>query len=134
MASLNVADVSRITSNMSSPSSWMYCRIAGTVASPTPIVPMSEDSTNVMSRPRWESRCASAAAVIQPAVPPPAMTTRLAVDVGPEWIMMASGANTSTDLLFDQNCSFLQDEFDQKLKGLSADGRTDLIVRGAEFL
>jgi len=47
---------------------------------------------------------------------------------------MASGANTSGSLLFDQNCSFLQGEFDQKMKDLSVNACVDLIVQGAEFL
>lgn len=47
----------------------------GIVASPTPTVPISSDSISVMSRtlPRVRDK---AAAAIQPAVPPPAMTTR----------------------------------------------------------
>src|SRR6476646_7509264 len=49
--------------------------MAGTVASPTPMVPTAEDSTSAIVRPRRSSRNASEAAVIQPAVPPPTMTT-----------------------------------------------------------
>ena len=62
------------------------------------------------------------------------MTTRLAVDADPDMVMVAFALEASTDLLFDQNCIFLQDEIDQKLKGLSEMARVDLIVRGAEFL
>ncbi len=48
--------------------------MVGIVASPTPTVPISSDSSSVMSSelPNW---LASAVAVIQPAVPPPRMTT-----------------------------------------------------------
>src|SRR6476659_4811526 len=49
--------------------------MAGTVASPTPMVPTAEDSTSVIATPSRCSRCARDAAVIQPAVPPPTMTT-----------------------------------------------------------
>jgi hypothetical protein len=49
------------------------CRM---VDSPTPIVPISSDSTRTMSSTVPSSR-PSAAATTQPAVPPPAMTTRL---------------------------------------------------------
>ena len=45
------------------------------VASPTPTVPISSDSTKVIDNLRPTSRD-SAAAAIQPAVPPPAITTR----------------------------------------------------------
>ena len=48
--------------------------MAGSVASPTPIVPISSDSTSVMSSTLAEL-LRQAAAAIQPAVPPPAMTT-----------------------------------------------------------
>ena len=44
------------------------------VASPTPTVPISSDSTRVMPMVLPISRD-KAAAAIQPAVPPPAMTT-----------------------------------------------------------
>src|SRR5581483_7946321 len=49
--------------------------MAGMVASPTPTVAISSDSTRVMSsiRPRTLEM---AAAALHPAVPPPAMTTR----------------------------------------------------------
>src|SRR5204863_7492613 len=51
--------------------------MAGTVASPTPIVPICEDSTTVTVMPRRLRRCRSDAAVIHPAVPPPRMTTEM---------------------------------------------------------
>src|SRR3954471_823569 len=50
--------------------------MAGMVASPTPTMPISDDSMSTIVR-RGPSTRASAAAVIQPAVPPPAMTTDL---------------------------------------------------------
>ena len=56
--------------------SRLNCAIAGIVASPTPTMPISEDSTSVIDS-RGPSTRASAAAVIHPAVPPPAMTTDL---------------------------------------------------------
>src|SRR5690349_15977857 len=49
-------------------------RIDGKVASPTPMMPISSDSTSSMATPR--SPVASAAADIQPAEPPPRMTMR----------------------------------------------------------
>jgi hypothetical protein len=44
------------------------------VASPTPTVPISSDSTRVIESERRSSSRASAAAAIQPAVPPPTIT------------------------------------------------------------
>ena len=55
------------------PSNWLKNADGGIVASPTPTVPISSDSTSVISQLPAEA-CASAAAVIQPAVPPPTMT------------------------------------------------------------
>src|SRR5689334_23260284 len=50
--------------------------MVGIVASPTPTVPIRSDSTSVMSS--WlPSRFTRLYAVNQPAVPPPAMTTRV---------------------------------------------------------
>ena len=48
--------------------------MAGIVASPTPTVPMSSDSTRVIFT-RGPMTLTSAAAVIQPAVPPPTIVT-----------------------------------------------------------
>ena len=73
MPSLNVPCVF-LTNSISSISS-MLLKIfrCGTVASPTPTMPISSDSISRIeySRP---STFASAAAAIQPAVPPPTMT------------------------------------------------------------
>src|SRR5262245_13374 len=65
-----------MNSNSSSPSSWLNCLIGGMVASPTPTMPISSDSISVIRQP-GASRFDSAAAVIQPAEPPPAMTMRV---------------------------------------------------------
>src|SRR5690606_25600450 len=65
-----------MNSRSSMPSRWWKVRIVGIVDSPTPTVPICSDSTRVTSRcsRNW---WVSAQAAIQPAVPPPAMTTRL---------------------------------------------------------
>ena len=76
MPSLKLDWVSRTNARSSMPSSWWKVRAVGMVDSPTPIVPISSDSTRMMSS-RGPSCRPSAAATIQPAVPPPAMTTRL---------------------------------------------------------
>src|SRR3954468_10077959 len=52
----------------------------GMVASPTPMMPISSDSTNVMAT-RGPITLASAAAAIHPAVPPPAITIDLTCGV-----------------------------------------------------
>ena len=71
---MNVAAHSRMNSRSSMPSRLWKVVIGGTVDSPTPTVPISSDSTSVMS-----SSCPncfdSAIAATHPAVPPPAMTT-----------------------------------------------------------
>mmetsp|Transcript_41418 Transcript_41418/g.97068 ORF Transcript_41418/g.97068 Transcript_41418/m.97068 type:complete len:217 (+) Transcript_41418:418-1068(+) len=73
MPSLNEACVLRMNSSSSRSSMRLKIWIIGMVASPTPTVPISSDST---SRIKYFplSTLASAAAVIQPAVPPPTMT------------------------------------------------------------
>src|SRR5262245_8765066 len=76
MPSLKVAAVARMNSCSSSPTSLLNTRIGGTVDSPTPTVPISSDSISVMSSTVPSCR-ESAAAAIQPAVPPPAITTFL---------------------------------------------------------
>src|SRR6185503_15220990 len=76
MPSLNVPCVCRRKSFSSIFTSLLNCAIAGIVASPTPTMPISEDSMSVIVSLGPSTR-ASAAAHIQPAVPPPAMTTAL---------------------------------------------------------
>ena len=76
MPSLKVPCVCRRNSSSSIFSSLLNCAMAGIVASPTPTMPISEDSTSVIDS-LGPSTLASAAAVIHPAVPPPAMTTDL---------------------------------------------------------
>src|ERR1700759_123930 len=59
--------------------------MAGTVASPTPTVPISDDSTTVIAT-GGRSKCRpNMAATIQPAVPPPATT------------ILRTGSETATD-------------------------------------
>src|SRR5687767_11892565 len=74
MPSLNVPLTARTNSTSSICRLWLNARRCGTVASPTPTVPMSSDSMSVIAQPLPLSACASAAAAIQPAVPPPTMT------------------------------------------------------------
>src|SRR6185436_16737746 len=76
MPSLNEPWVRRMKSFSSSPSRALKRRIGGMVASPTPTVPISSDSTSRMDWSEPLNACASAAAVIQPAVPPPTITMR----------------------------------------------------------
>src|SRR3954449_2857794 len=73
MPSLNVALVARRNSAWSRPSPFTRLWICGIVASPTPTVPISSDSTRVMVA-RLSRKRAKVAAATQPAVPPPAMT------------------------------------------------------------
>src|SRR5260221_8614953 len=73
MASLKVACVFRRKSSSSSSRMRLKPRIGGIVASPTPTVAISGDSINVIAVPLFFSNCASMAAAIQPAVPPPTM-------------------------------------------------------------
>src|SRR5215207_5444957 len=76
MPSLKVPCVWRRNSSSSMRTSLLNSWIAGIVASPTPTMPICEDSTSVMVS-RGPSTRARAAAAIQPAAPPPAMTTDL---------------------------------------------------------
>src|SRR5882762_3244821 len=84
MPSLKVPWVWRRKSFSSRRSKSLYSAMDGMVASPTPMMPISSDSTNVMVR-RGPMTLAIAAAAIHPAVPPPAMTTDLisCADMGP---------------------------------------------------
>jgi hypothetical protein len=75
MPSFRVARVSRMNSASSSPIRLLKSRIGGTVASPTPTMPMSSDSTRVTRACGPSVRCRAAAA-IQPAVPPPTIRMR----------------------------------------------------------
>src|SRR6185437_2164621 len=74
MPSLKVPRVSLMKRTSSMPSRSLNSFRCGTVDSPTPIVPTFSDSTRriAQSRPRIRARPAAA---IQPAVPPPTMTT-----------------------------------------------------------
>src|SRR5471032_1710672 len=75
MPSLKVAWVSAMNScSLISSRLWKFISV-GIVASPTPTVPISSDSISLMSS-RFPSTLAMPAAAIQPAVPPPTMTTR----------------------------------------------------------
>src|SRR5215469_5043590 len=73
MPSLKVAWILRTRSFSSIPSTLMKLVIGGIVDSPTPIVPISADSTSRMRQPSFSSSFARLAAAIQPAVPPPTM-------------------------------------------------------------
>src|SRR5687767_2495515 len=75
MPSLNVAWVAAMNSRSSISSRRWKVSMGGMVASPTPTVAMSSDSISVMSS-TLPSVLDNAAAADQPAVPPPAMTTR----------------------------------------------------------
>ena len=74
MPSLNVACVLRTNSSSSMPSKRLKSCIGGIVASPTPTVPISGDSMRRMLSSAPLLTRVSAAAAIQPAVPPPTMT------------------------------------------------------------
>ena len=74
MPSLNVPCTAFTKSCSFTFSSWCSVSSVGMVASPTPTVPISSDSTSTMSS-VLPSSFANEAAAIQPAVPPPAMTT-----------------------------------------------------------
>src|SRR6187399_2756824 len=74
MPSLKVALVAFMNSCSLRPSMRLKLMTSGMVASPTPIVPISSDSTSVIETSLGSSKLDNAAAVIQPAEPPPAMT------------------------------------------------------------
>ena len=75
MPSLKVACVARMKSASLIRNIRLKLTSGGMVDSPTPIVPIASDSTSVRSTAAPSVR-AIAAAAIQPAVPPPAMTMR----------------------------------------------------------
>src|SRR6185312_7239215 len=72
--SLKVPWVLARKSRSSMPRRPLSARMTGTVASPTPTMPMSSDSTSSIDAGRPRRNRASTAAVIQPAVPPPTIT------------------------------------------------------------
>ena len=76
MPSLMVPCVWRRKSSSSMRSRLLNSAMGGMVASPTPTMPISSDSTSVTVN-RGPITLAIAAAVIQPAVPPPAITIDL---------------------------------------------------------
>src|SRR5438552_14333010 len=78
MPSLYVALHSGIHSASVRPRYSKKCRIVLNVASPTPIVPTPADSMSVMDR-RSPNAARRYVAVIQPAVPPPTITTLFTV-------------------------------------------------------
>src|SRR5690348_6247596 len=92
--SLYVPCAKRIRSLSSMPRNALMCRICGIVASPTPTVPISADSIRRISRCGPSARASSAAA-IQPAVPPPTITTRRIAD---SFIPEAYALNTRDQL------------------------------------
>ena len=73
-AQLNVAWVCAINSRSSMPMRRLKKRMCGSVASPTPTMPISLDSMRRIGPTFFPKTEASAAAVIQPAVPPPTIT------------------------------------------------------------
>src|SRR5690348_7675069 len=75
MPSLKVPLTVRTNSVSSICSNWLNAFRCGTVASPTPTVPICSDSINRIDSLPGNTR-ASAAAAIQPAVPPPTITMR----------------------------------------------------------
>src|SRR3954462_11688729 len=74
MPSLNVPWLAARNSSSLIPSMLLKATSGGMVASPTPTVPISSDSTRAMSTLPFSSRQEKAAAAIHPAVPPPTMT------------------------------------------------------------
>src|SRR4051812_29392471 len=74
MPSLNVPWVAARNASSLIPSMLLKAMSGGIVASPTPTVPISSDSTRMISKAPFSSRLEKAAAAIQPAVPPPTMT------------------------------------------------------------
>src|SRR5689334_13841292 len=75
MPSLKVPRERASSWSSSTPNHWLNLRMEGIVASPTPTVPISSDSTSTISS-IWRRRTRpSQAAVIHPAVPPPTIAT-----------------------------------------------------------
>src|SRR5688572_1470319 len=77
MPSLNVACVAFMNSASLMPSMRLKLMMSGIVASPTPMIPISSDSTSVIDTSFGLSRLESAVSIIHPTEPPPAMTMRL---------------------------------------------------------
>jgi hypothetical protein len=72
-------------------------RSQGVEPSPTPMIGTAGDSSTVISTPLGRSALARIIAAIQPAVPPPTMTSLRMVDAGPAAPSERTGATDPND-------------------------------------